>query len=119
MHAKTGTYGSYDAPNKKLMITGKGLAGYMDTADGKHLILALYVNMVSVSRDDPDAAQKIAGEALGEIAAAAYDGPLNSQASLSGGAEYHVLLKNGSIIDCLGNSWVCIDIANIRDRIAA
>jgi len=47
VHAKTGTYGSYDALNKKLMITGKGLAGYMDTADGKHLILALYVNMVS------------------------------------------------------------------------
>jgi D-alanyl-D-alanine carboxypeptidase/D-alanyl-D-alanine-endopeptidase (penicillin-binding protein 4) len=66
VHAKTGTYGSYDALNKNMMITGKGLAGYMDTADGKHLILALCVNMVSVSRDDPDAVQKIAGEA-GEI----------------------------------------------------
>ncbi len=71
VHAKTGTYGAYDALNKKLMVTGKGLAGYMDTVDGKHLILALYVNMVSVPRDDPDATQKIAGEALGEIAAAA------------------------------------------------
>ena len=48
----------------------------MDTASGEHLILALYVNMVSVSLDDPDATQKIAGEALGEIAAAAYDAPL-------------------------------------------
>ncbi len=119
VHAKTGTYGSYDALNKKLMITGKGLAGYMDTADGKHLILALYVNMVSVSRDDPDAAQKIAGEALGEIAAAAYDVPLNSQASLSGGDEYDVLLKNGSIIDGSGNPWVSGDIAILGDRIAA
>jgi dihydroorotase/N-acyl-D-amino-acid deacylase len=119
VHAKTGTYGSYDALNKKLMITGKGLAGYMDTADGKHLILALYVNMVSVSRDDPDAAQKIAGEALGEIAAAAYDAPLNSQASLSGGDEYDVLLKNGSIIDGSGNPWVSGDIAIRGDRIAA
>src|SRR5258705_1414619 len=119
VHAKTGTYGSYDALNKKLMITGKGLAGYMDTADGKHLILALYVNMVSVSRDDPDAAQKIAGEALGEIAAAAYDVPLNSQASLSGGDEYDVLLKNGSIIDGSGNPWGSGDIAILGDRIAA
>ncbi len=119
VHAKTGTYGSYDALNKKLMITGKGVAGYMDTADGKHLILALYVNMVSVSRDDPDAAQKIAGEALGEIAAAAYDVPLNSQASLSSGDEYDVILKNGSIIDGSGNPWVSGDIAIRGDRIAA
>jgi D-alanyl-D-alanine carboxypeptidase/D-alanyl-D-alanine-endopeptidase (penicillin-binding protein 4) len=73
VHAKTGTYDVYDALNKKLMITGKGLAGYMDTASGQHLIFALYVNMVSVSMDDPEATQKIAGEALGEIAAAAYD----------------------------------------------
>jgi len=119
VHAKTGTYGSYDALNKKLMITGKGLAGYMDTADGKHLILALYLNMVSVSRDDPDAAQKIAGEALGEIAAAAYDVPLNSQVGLSAGDEYDVLLKNGSIIDGSGNPWVSGDIAIRGDRIAA
>jgi D-alanyl-D-alanine carboxypeptidase/D-alanyl-D-alanine-endopeptidase (penicillin-binding protein 4) len=75
VHAKTGTYTSYDALNKKLTITGKGLAGYMDTASGQHLILALYVNMVSVSMDDPDAVQNVAGQALGEIAAAAYDAP--------------------------------------------
>jgi D-alanyl-D-alanine carboxypeptidase len=73
VHAKTGTYDVYDALNKRLMITGKGLAGYMDTASGQHLIFALYVNMVPVSMDDPEATQKIAGEALGEIAAAAYD----------------------------------------------
>jgi D-alanyl-D-alanine carboxypeptidase len=61
-----------------LTVTGKGLAGYMDTASGQNLILALYVNMVSVSADDPDATQNIAGEALGAIAAAAYDAPLGS-----------------------------------------
>jgi len=37
--------------------------------------------------------RKIAGEALGEIAAAAYDVPLNSQASLSGGDESMCSLK--------------------------
>jgi PBP4 family serine-type D-alanyl-D-alanine carboxypeptidase len=75
VHAKTGTYDVYDALNRKLLVTGKGLAGYMDTATGQHLIFAAYVNMVSVPLDDPEAAQKIAGEALGEIAAAAYDVP--------------------------------------------
>jgi D-alanyl-D-alanine carboxypeptidase len=78
VHAKTGTFTLYDRLNKRLTVTGKGLAGYMDTARGQHLILALYVNMVSVSADDPDATQNIAGEALGAIAAAAYDAPLGS-----------------------------------------
>ena len=76
VHAKTGTFGVYDALNKNLMVTGKGLAGYMDTASGQHLVLAIYANMVAVPVDDPEATQKIVGEALGEIAAAAYDSPL-------------------------------------------
>jgi D-alanyl-D-alanine carboxypeptidase len=73
VHAKTGTYSVYDALNKNLMVTGKGLAGYMDTASGEHLVFALYANMVAVPLDDPEATQKIVGEALGEIASAAYD----------------------------------------------
>ncbi len=70
--AKTGTYAVYDALNKKLMITGKGLAGYIDTASGQHLVFAAYINMADVPLD-PNAAQEIAGQALGKIAAAAYD----------------------------------------------
>jgi len=73
VQAKTGTYVTYDALNRKLMVNGKGLAGYMQTRNGQHLAFAAYVNMVEVPLDDPEAAQKIAGEALGEIAAAAYD----------------------------------------------
>jgi N-acyl-D-amino-acid deacylase len=122
VHAKTGTYGQYDALNKKLMVTGKGLAGYMDTANGQHLILALYVNMVSVPLGDPEATQKIAGEALGEIAAAAYDAPLSpppSAASTPVDREYDVVIKNGHIIDGSGNPWVSGDIAIRGDRIAA
>jgi PBP4 family serine-type D-alanyl-D-alanine carboxypeptidase len=76
VHTKTGTFGVYDALNKNLMVTGKGLAGYMETASGQHLVLAVYANMVAVPMDDPEATQKIVGEALGEIAAAAYDSPL-------------------------------------------
>ena len=70
--AKTGTDGAYDALNKDLMLTGKGLAGYMVTPDGRHLAFALYVNHVAISLEDPDAADKVAGEALGQIASAIY-----------------------------------------------
>jgi len=124
VHAKTGTYALYDALNKKMMVTGKGLAGYMETASGQHLILALYVNMVSVPLDDPDATQKIAGEALGEIAAAAYDAPLpkaqaQAQGNVLSGSDFDVLIKNGHIIDGSGNPWVSRDIAIRGDRIAA
>jgi D-alanyl-D-alanine carboxypeptidase/D-alanyl-D-alanine-endopeptidase (penicillin-binding protein 4) len=71
VHAKTGTYTTYDALNRKILVTGKGLTGYMETQSGEHLILALYVNNVSVSREDPDAVKNV-GDALGAIATAAY-----------------------------------------------
>ena len=74
--AKTGTDAAYDALNKRLMVTGKGLAGYIDTASGHHLVFAAYLNFVEVSTDNPDAMQEIAGQALGKIAAAAYDSSL-------------------------------------------
>ncbi len=74
--AKTGTDGTYDELNKKAMVTGKGLAGFIDTASGQHLVFAAYLNMVEVPPDNPDSIQEIAGEALGKIAAAAYEAPL-------------------------------------------
>jgi PBP4 family serine-type D-alanyl-D-alanine carboxypeptidase len=70
--AKTGTYGAGDPLNRALLVTAKGLAGYMFTADGRHLAFAIYVNNVSVPRE-PDAVKRIVGQALGELAAAAYD----------------------------------------------
>ncbi len=70
--AKTGTYAVYDPLNRRMLITGKGLAGYITTADNRHLAFAVYVNNVSVSTD-PNAMTAVAGQALGEIAAAAYD----------------------------------------------
>lgn len=74
--AKTGTFAAYDALNKNLMLTGKGLAGYMVTPDGRHLAFAIYANRVSLPLDDPDAPQKVVGEALGQIASAIYSTPL-------------------------------------------
>ena len=120
VHAKTGTYDIYDALNRNLLVTGKGLAGYMDTSSGQHLVFALYVNNVSVPMNDPEATQKIAGEALGEIASAAYDAPIPaSEASVSAGNDYDVIIRNGSIYDGSGNPWVSGDIAIRGDRIAA
>ena len=74
--AKTGTFGSEDKVNGKLMLNGKGLAGYVHRADGQKLVFAAYVNHVTLP-NDPEAAQSVAGQALGEIAASAYDAPLD------------------------------------------
>jgi D-alanyl-D-alanine carboxypeptidase/D-alanyl-D-alanine-endopeptidase (penicillin-binding protein 4) len=71
VHAKTGTFSVYDPLNRQLLITGKGLAGYMTTRKGEHLAFAIYVNNVPVSTEH-DAVKKIVGQAVGEIAAAAY-----------------------------------------------
>jgi PBP4 family serine-type D-alanyl-D-alanine carboxypeptidase len=69
--AKTGTFDADDALNRDAMVTGKGLAGYITTAGGHHLAFAAYANNVAVPAT-PDAVQNIVGQALGEIAAAAY-----------------------------------------------
>jgi len=71
VHAKTGTYSVEDLLHQAMMVTGKGLAGYMTTKDGEHLALAVYVNNVAVK--DGAEVTSIVGDALGEIAAAAFD----------------------------------------------
>ena len=73
--AKTGTFGSEDKLNDRMMLNGKGLAGYVMTKSGKTLVFASYVNHTSLS-NEPEIAQKVAGQALGEIAASAYDATL-------------------------------------------
>jgi len=73
--AKTGTFGSEDKLNGRGMLNGKGLAGYVITKSGRKLAFAAYVNHVALPAE-PEAAQTVAGQALGEIAAAAYDAGL-------------------------------------------
>ena len=70
--AKTGTFGSEDKLNSRLMLNGKGLAGYIQTKSGKALAFAAYVNHTALA-NEPEISQKVAGQALGEIAASAYD----------------------------------------------
>ncbi|MGH9468832.1 MAG: D-alanyl-D-alanine carboxypeptidase/D-alanyl-D-alanine endopeptidase [Terriglobia bacterium] len=69
--AKTGTYFEYDELNQNDMVTGKGLAGYLTTAAGQHLAFAIYANHVAVPHSD-NSISRVVGQALGEIAAAAY-----------------------------------------------
>jgi PBP4 family serine-type D-alanyl-D-alanine carboxypeptidase len=72
--AKTGTYGVDDPLNRRTLVTGKGLAGYLTSAAGRRLAFAIYVNNVSVSKE-PNEVKRVVGQALGEIAAAAYEAP--------------------------------------------
>jgi dihydroorotase/N-acyl-D-amino-acid deacylase len=117
VYAKTGTFGSEDKLNGKLMLNGKGLAGYVITKAGNKLAFAAYVNHVSLT-PDPDAAQQVAGQALGEIAAAAYDADLGTSASATSG-DYDLIIRNGHVIDGAGNPWYSADVAVSGDRIAA
>src|SRR4029077_17415226 len=112
--AKTGTFGSEDKLNSKMMLNGKGLAGYVLTKDGKKLAFAAYVNHVSLA-PDPEAAQQVAGQALGEIAAAAYDANLEAS---GGSVDYDLIIRNGHIIDGTGNPWYAADVGLSGDRVA-
>ena len=71
LRAKTGTHVIGDLLNEQYLVNGKGLAGYLETKDGKQLIVAIFVNHVPAG-GDLKGVFKI-GDALGEIAAAAYD----------------------------------------------
>jgi D-alanyl-D-alanine carboxypeptidase/D-alanyl-D-alanine-endopeptidase (penicillin-binding protein 4) len=71
--AKTGTYATGNALTHGGVITGKGLAGFVDTKNGRHLAFAAYINFVPLQDMDEKSAQMV-GQAVGEIAAAAYDG---------------------------------------------
>jgi len=71
VHAKTGTYERDDLLNDLMMVDGKGLAGYLTTADGRRLAFAVYANNVAAGTD-PEAVTRGVGQALGEIAVATY-----------------------------------------------
>ena len=111
VRAKTGTDIAYNALNQNLVVKGKGLAGYVETADGRRLVMAAYANMVTVPLD-PEAPQQVAGQALGQIASAIY-------ASAGQEQGYDVIIKNGHIIDGSGNPWYAADLGIRGDRIAA
>ena len=70
VHAKTGTYAKPDPLNRRTLVTGKGLAGYVTTRSGRRLAIALYLNNLAVKQGDP---AEVAGQVLGEIASLAWE----------------------------------------------
>jgi len=72
VRAKTGTMAEYNALDRNLMVTAKGLAGYITNTAGKRWAFAAYVNHVAVPSDE-QAITEIAGQLVGEIAAAGYE----------------------------------------------
>ncbi len=71
LHAKTGTHVTGDLLNEQYVVNGKGLAGYLETKNGKQLIVAIFVNHVPAGADIKTVLR--VGDALAEIAAAAYE----------------------------------------------
>ena len=120
VYAKTGTFDSEDRVNGNMMLNGKGLAGYVITASGQKIVFAAYVNHVSLP-PDPESAQTVAGQALGEIAAAAYDDypSLNTFTARQSTPDFDLIIRHGHIIDGAGNPWYAADLAVQGDRIAA
>jgi D-alanyl-D-alanine carboxypeptidase/D-alanyl-D-alanine-endopeptidase (penicillin-binding protein 4) len=74
--AKTGTFGLTDPLNRRSIVLGKGLAGYMTTSSGRRLAFAIYANRVPFPPNYQGDSSLLVGQALGEIAAAAYELPL-------------------------------------------
>ncbi|WP_250846671.1 D-alanyl-D-alanine carboxypeptidase/D-alanyl-D-alanine endopeptidase [Aquisphaera insulae] len=75
-HAKTGTYWVEDELTGKAVLTSKALAGYMETASGRPLILALFLNNVKLDAPRPGRAVSDAtaeaGRLLGKLCEVLY-----------------------------------------------
>ena len=75
VRAKTGTYWVSNELDGKGILTSKALAGYMETASGRPLVFAFFVNNVPMASLGPDAvdATEAAGRFLGRLCEAVYD----------------------------------------------
>lgn len=73
--AKTGTFGAQDRLNDRMMLVGKGLAGYTTTPSGEPVSFALYLNHLELPPGS-GTPEVVAGDALGAIAAAIHDVPI-------------------------------------------
>lgn len=70
VHAKTGTFSSFDPLNRRSIVHGKGLAGFFTSKSGRKIAFAIYVNNVAANVPDPAG---MSGQALGEIASIAWE----------------------------------------------
>jgi D-alanyl-D-alanine carboxypeptidase/D-alanyl-D-alanine-endopeptidase (penicillin-binding protein 4) len=74
--AKTGTYFVENGLDGTVVLTSKALAGYLETASGRSLVLAAFVNNVPLDAPRPDRsvseATAAAGRVLGKLCEALY-----------------------------------------------
>ena len=75
-HAKTGTYFVGNDLDGTTMLTSKALAGYLETASGRSLVFAAFVNNVPLDAPKPNRsisdATAQAGRLLGKLCEALY-----------------------------------------------
>ncbi len=65
--AKTGTYWVGNGLNGQALLTSKALAGYMETASGRPLVFAFFVNNVPLKGDSVSDTTTAVGKLLGKI----------------------------------------------------
>jgi serine-type D-Ala-D-Ala carboxypeptidase/endopeptidase (penicillin-binding protein 4) len=75
-HAKTGTFYVHNDLDDTTMLTSKALAGYLETASGRSLVFAAFVNNVPLDAPKPNRsisdATAQAGRVLGKLCEALY-----------------------------------------------
>jgi D-alanyl-D-alanine carboxypeptidase/D-alanyl-D-alanine-endopeptidase (penicillin-binding protein 4) len=76
-HAKTGTYFVENGLDGTTILTSKALAGYLETASGRSLVFAAFVNNVPLDAPKPNRtisdATAAAGRVLGKLCEVLYD----------------------------------------------
>ncbi len=87
VRAKTGTYFVTNGLDGHMVLTSKALAGYMETASGRSLAFAFFVNNVPlhVTEEDPSDPTAAAGRLLGKLCEVFY----NETPARSAGAQTH------------------------------
>jgi len=65
--AKTGTYWVSNGLNGQALLTSKALAGYMETASGRPLVFAFFLNNVPLKGDNVGDATTAVGKLLGRL----------------------------------------------------
>ncbi len=76
--AKTGTFWMNNGLNGEAILTSKALAGYMETASGRPLVFAFFVNNVTIKAENVNDATTAAGRQLGKLCEAFYDDATDS-----------------------------------------
>ena len=71
--AKTGTYWVVNNLSGEAILTSKALAGTMETASGRRLVFAFFLNNVPIAGDGVNDATTAAGRLLGKLCEAFYD----------------------------------------------